>query len=62
MDKYRVADKKRTNKPTNTHYSFIGIDIKQNYGSIKNYNCEFHAQKQTSGSLNFLDLDNSIIS
>ena len=34
----------------------------QNYGSIKNYNSEFHAQKQSSGSLNFLDLDNSIIS
>ena len=23
----------------------------QNYGSIKNYNSEFHAQKQSSGSL-----------
>ena len=35
----------------------------QNHGSIKkNYNSEFHAQKQSSGSLNFLDLDNSIIS
>ena len=26
VDKCRVADKKRTNKQTNTHYSFIGID------------------------------------
>ena len=25
VDKCRVADKKQTNKPTNTHYSFIGI-------------------------------------
>ena len=31
VDKCRVADKKQTDKPTNqqtnTHYSFIGIDI-----------------------------------
>ena len=27
VDKCRVADKKRTNQQTNTHYSFIGIDI-----------------------------------
>ena len=26
VDKCRVADKKQTDKPTNTHYSFIGID------------------------------------
>ena len=30
VDKCRVADKKRTNKPTNTHYSFIGIDNNNN--------------------------------
>ena len=27
MDKCRVADKKKTNRQTNTHCSFIGIDI-----------------------------------
>ena len=27
VDKCRVADKKQTDKQTNTHYSFIGIDI-----------------------------------
>ena len=27
VDKCRVADKKQTNQQTNTHYSFIGIDI-----------------------------------
>ena len=26
VDKCRVADKKQTDKQTNTHYSFIGID------------------------------------
>ena len=26
VDKCRVADKKKTNRQTNTHYSFIGID------------------------------------
>ena len=32
-------------------YIYIYIYItKQNYGSIKNYNSEFHAQKQSSGS------------
>ena len=50
--------------------ALVGADLGQlvyvymytNYGSIKNYNSEFHAEKQSSGSLNFLDLDNSIIS
>ena len=28
VNKCRVADKKRTNQQTNTHYSFIGIDVK----------------------------------
>ena len=27
VDKCRVADKKKTDRQTNTHYSFIGIDI-----------------------------------
>ena len=29
VDKCRVADKKKTNRQTNTHYSFIGIDNSQ---------------------------------
>ena len=37
MDKCRVADKKQTNqqtnKPTNTHYSFMGIDELTKVGS-----------------------------
>ena len=27
VDKCRVADKKQTDRQTNTHYSFIGIDV-----------------------------------